>query len=111
MRMVLKKALYDGLTFDYDFTTAGTKTVTVGYGGKTTSFEVSVTALFEYGDLNGDGAVNGIDSGLLLQYLAEWDVEIVEAAADVNADGVINGIDSGILLQYLAEWDVALGKK
>lgn len=106
-----KKALYDGLTFDYDFTTAGTKTVTVGYGGKTTSFEVSVTALFEYGDLNGDGAVNGIDSGLLLQYLAEWDVEIVEAAADVNADGVINGIDSGILLQYLAEWDVALGKK
>lgn len=23
-------------------------------------------------DVNGDGMINGIDSGLLLQYLAEW---------------------------------------
>ena len=45
----------------------------------------------------------------LLQYLAEWDVEIVEEAADTNGDGVVNGRDSGLLLQYLADWDVVLG--
>ena len=26
------------------------------------------------GDVNGDGMINGVDSGLLLQYLADWDV-------------------------------------
>ena len=56
------------------------------------------------GDVNGDGMINGVDSGLLLQYLAEWEVEIDQTAADVNGDGMINGIDSGLLLQYLAEW-------
>ena len=70
-----------------------------------------MTALFEYGDVNGDGSVDGIDAGLLLQYLAEWDVEVVKDAADVNADGKIDGRDSGLILQYLAEWDVTLGKK
>ena len=58
------------------------------------------------GDVNGDGVVDGRDSGLLLQYLAEWDVSIEKAAADLNGDNLIDGKDSGLLLQYLAEWDV-----
>lgn len=57
------------------------------------------------GDINMDGEVNGIDSGLLLQLIAGWDVTgIDEAAADVNGDGQIDGVDSGLMLQYLAFW-------
>lgn len=55
--------------------------------------------------------VNGRDSGLLLQYLAEWDVSIEKAAADLNGDNLIDGKDSGLLLQYLAEWDVPLADR
>lgn len=67
---------------------------------------------FIYGDANGDGKVNGKDSIMLYQYLAEWeDLDIDLNAADVNADGVVNGRDTILLSQYLAEWeDVTLGK-
>lgn len=61
------------------------------------------------GDVNGDGIVNGKDGVLLAQYLAEWDVTVVDAAADCNGDGIINGKDGVLLAQYLAEWDVTLG--
>ncbi|MFR1518429.1 MAG: dockerin type I domain-containing protein [Clostridia bacterium] len=105
------KALYSGFTCDYDFSSAGLKTVTVGFGGKTAAFDVTVTAAFQYGDLNGDDNIDGKDAGLLLQYLAEWDVEVVQAAADVNADDDVDGKDAGLLLQYLADWDVVFGKK
>ena len=64
---------------------------------------------FAPGDVNGDAEINGADSILLLQYLAEWDVELEAVAADCNGDGEINGADSILLLQYLAEWDVTLG--
>ena len=67
--------------------------------------EVSVL----YGDVNGDGRVNGRDYGILLQYLNDWDVTIDLDAADVNADGRVNGRDYGILLQYLNDWPVVLG--
>ncbi len=104
-----EEAIFSGYTCEYDFSEAGTQTVTVAFGGKTAFFEVSVKEAFISGDVNGDGVINGRDSGLLLQYLAEWDVEIVEEAADTNGDGVVNGRDSGLLLQYLADWDVVLG--
>ena len=65
---------------------------------------------FQFGDVNRDGKVNGIDAGLLLQHLAEWDVNMDFDAADVNCDGSINGIDISLLLQYLADWEVKLGK-
>ena len=60
------------------------------------------------GDVNSDGVVDGKDSTRLLQYLAEWDVEINSAAADCNGDGIVDGKDSTRLLQYLAEWVVTL---
>lgn len=62
-----------------------------------------------YGDVNSDGTIDGLDATALLQYLAEWEVDIDFYAADVNADGVIDGLDATLLLQYLAEWDVILG--
>ena len=64
-----------------------------------------------YGDVNGDGKVNGKDATRLLQYLAHWDdIVIDERASDVNGDGKVNGKDATRLLQYLAHWDVVLGK-
>ena len=45
------------------------------------------------GDLNGDGAVNGGDLGLLL---AAWG----GAGGDLNGDGVTDGGDLGLLLSY-----------
>ena len=60
------------------------------------------------GDANGDGAVDGKDATLLLQYAAGWDVEINTAAADVNADTYVDGKDATLLLQYAAGWDITL---
>ena len=62
-----------------------------------------------YGDANGDGIIDTLDEVLLSQYLAEWDVELDEAAADANGDGIIDTLDEVLLSQYLAEWDVTLG--
>jgi len=60
------------------------------------------------GDINGDGKVNNRDAARLLQYLAGWDVEVVEEALDANGDGKVNNRDAARILQYLAGWDVEL---
>ena len=60
------------------------------------------------GDITGDGRVNNRDAARLMQYLAGWDVEYVEAALDVNGDGRVNNRDAARLLQYLAGWDVTI---
>ncbi len=64
-----------------------------------------------YGDVNGDGVVNGLDVTRLLNYLANYDytngtstVEVSEGA-DCNGDGIIDGRDSIRLLRYLAGYD------
>ena len=62
------------------------------YGGVNEKYRYPTLAVFRpvtYGDLNGDGDISGVDSGLLLQYLAEWDVKIEKRAADVTHDGEI----------------------
>jgi len=43
-----------------------------------------------------------------LQYLAGWDVEVVEEALDANGDDKVNNRDAARILQYLAGWDVEL---
>ncbi len=53
--------------------------------------ESSVITIF--GDLNGDGLVNGADLGLLL---AAWGS--ADPDADLNGDGIVNGSDLGLLL-------------
>ena len=67
----------------------------------------SGTAL--YGDVNNDGVVDGLDATRLMQYMAEWEVDIDLRASDVYNDGNIDGLDVTTLLKYLAEWDVTLG--
>ena len=60
------------------------------------------------GDINSDGVVNTKDTTRLMRYLADWDVEINEAALDVNGDGVVNTKDTTRLMRYLAGWDVEI---
>ena len=60
------------------------------------------------GDINGDGKVNNRDAARLLQKLAGWDVDYVDATLDVNGDGKVNNRDAARILQYLAGWDVEL---
>ena len=109
---MLKESYENGNTHQWDegivttepgYGKEGVKTYTCTHCGATKTEAVpALPGLL--GDVNGDGIINGVDSGLLLQYLAEWEVEIDLTAADVNGDGIINGVDSGLLLQYLAEW-------
>ncbi len=60
------------------------------------------------GDINGDGVVNTKDTTRLMRYLANWDVEVNDAALDVNGDGVVNTKDTTRLMRYLAGWDVQI---
>ncbi len=60
------------------------------------------------GDVNDDGKVNGLDSSILMRYLAGWDnyeSKITNMkAADINGDGKVNGLDSSILARHMAGW-------
>ena len=60
------------------------------------------------GDVNGDGVVNGADSGVLARYTAGWkgyaDKIKNMDAADINRDGKVNGADAGLLSRYTAGW-------
>ena len=66
---------------------------------------------FVYGDVTGDGKINGFDVIRLKKYLASYDyttessdVEIGKGA-DATGDGVINGFDLIRLKKYLAAYD------
>ena len=63
------------------------------------------------GDANGDGAVNGIDLGILAGNMFH-NVSGGDAAGDFSDDGVVNGVDLGMLagnlyLTHSASWQVA----
>jgi len=68
-----------------------------------------------YGDVNGDGVVDGKDSTHLLRYLAEYDHATGECAieishgADCNGDSEVNGKDLTRLLRYLANYNHETG--
>lgn len=57
-----------------------------------------------FGDVNGDGAITGIDAGIIVNvenYMVSWDAITNAAmikAGDVNGDGSVTGIDSGIVV-------------
>jgi len=61
---------------------------------------------FLYGDVNGDGVVNILDSAYLARHLAGWEgYEIVGPGADVDGNGNINILDSAYLARHLAGWE------
>ena len=55
-----------------------------------------------FGDVNGDGAVNSIDSNLLKRSLAGEPVTIISQNADMNADGSVDSRDSNLLKRMIA---------
>ena len=71
---------------------------------------------FTYGDVNGDGKINGRDAIKLAKYLAAYDEDkgessvAVSPGADVNGDGKINGRDLVKLRKYLANYDESTGE-
>ena len=55
------------------------------------------------GDINGDGEVDIIDAGIIVQYANGINTNLSEKqlqAADVNCDGEVDIIDAGIIVQY-----------
>ena len=77
----------------------------ISVGAADTAKEIS---LLRKGDLNGDGKLNNKDVTRLMQYLADWDVAVVEKTLDVNNDGKKNNKDVTRLMQFLAGWDVKI---
>ena len=69
-----------------------------------------------YGDVNGDGKVDGFDVIRLKKYLANYDYDAetsivgVGAGADANGDGKINGFDVIRIKKYLANYDYESGE-
>ncbi len=71
-----------------------------------------------FGDVNGDGNIDSIDAGKIVDiqnYMTSWD-PVADAAfykaADVNGDGNIDSIDAGLLVDsqnYMAQIDQTTG--
>mgnify|MGYP001256786093 CR=1 FL=1 len=72
-------------------TVASCDNVTVTYNATQAAVQFTVSGVF--GDLNGDGTVDGADLGLLL---GAWGS--ASCGADLNGDGTVNGADLGLLL-------------
>lgn len=80
--------------YDYDFNNV---TFNTGDG-------IVDIAKCDLGDVNGDGAVNNKDIGVLQRYVNGWSVTINEVAADLNGDGAVNNKDIGLLQRNINGW-------
>ena len=60
------------------------------------------------GDVDGNGIVNIRDSARLLLYLADNDVDCLNAALDADGNGIINKDDASAILKSIAGWEVVL---
>jgi hypothetical protein len=75
--------------------------VTVTSGGS----ELANYSILMYGDVNGDGTINGLDASGVLQTVAGYkslDSDLEQTAADVNSDGAISGLDATRILGAVA---------
>lgn len=88
----------------FDSSAVGTKTVTVSYGGKTASFDVTVSDGADIpnipGDINGDGRVDSKDLTRLMKKLSGQDV--VTYGPDVTYDGIVDTKDLTRLMKMLS---------
>ena len=83
---------------------SGIVKITATYENATTSI-----ILIKSGDINRDGAVNGVDATLVQRYNASQnteDLRIVDEytnhLVDINQDGVINGVDVTLIQRMMA---------
>jgi hypothetical protein len=88
--------------YKYDETLPGTSKVLnslvdsyQGNGGFMPDWECNMPTL-KPGDVNGDGSVDIIDIGILIDNYGK--VPIVNSKADINGDGSVDIIDLGILI-------------
>ncbi len=61
-----------------------------------------------FGDINGDGSINGMDAAYCSDYELTYeglDKEFMLCAADINADETINGMDMSIIVDYELSYD------
>ena len=78
--------------------------------------ETELTFECRYGDVTGDGKVNGKDVVLIRQYLANYDYTTntstaeIKLGADVNGDGVVNATDVLLLRRYMANYNYQTGE-
>jgi len=84
-------------------------------------FVVTFTALTSlYGDVNGDGEINGDDLLCLKRYLLDWDDYIDRSGenykgpvgakyADVDGNGEVDGDDLICLKRHLLDWEDYIG--
>ena len=104
----LTSIVSDGFTIcGYDSSTEGTKSITVTYQGKTTSFEIIVKnqpMKSILGDVDGDGEVTIIDATCIQRKLVELPTaKFVEAASDADEDGELTIIDATVIQRWLVQ--------
>ncbi len=89
-----------------DFSNAADKVVKVSDA----SGVISIKSAVMPGDIDGSEKIDITDLVKLAQFLANWNVTIVNEAADCDGNGNVNISDLVRLAQYLANWKVELGK-
>ena len=67
--------------------------------------EVAILEIVVLGDVNGDGEVDALDSGIVKNVINDTTslVGVYYEAADVNRDGDIDKLDSALILQFRAD--------
>lgn len=74
---------------------------TLGPSGSETidiSWSLTLRKENQLADINADGAVNGLDQGILM---SDWGTD--NPRSDLNKDGTVNGLDLGILFSQWSE--------
>ncbi len=95
----------DGVHLEYspDTGSLGTGTIVSIVDDTTSSIRASHTIVI-FGDVNGDGAIDSIDAGILVDienYIRTWDAQNDAAyylAGGVNGDGAPDSIDAGMMV-------------
>ena len=70
----------------------------------------SETLTINYGDVNGDGTINGKDTTLIRRYI-DGKQEFTEShvlVADLNTDGVVDDVDVDIIRKVITGYDIKL---
>ena len=92
-------------TEGFDSSTVGSKTITVTYQGKTTSFDIYVIENPHIlGDVDGDGEATVLDATYILRYNVNMqipiDEEVMLLCGDVDGDGEVSVIDATFILRH-----------
>ncbi len=91
---------------------------TVDLVDNTTGDIIASYTILIFGDVNGDGTVDSLDAGLMVDvenYLINWDdpaFGVFRQAGDLNGDGKVDAMDAGLMVDfenYLLSIDQAAG--